>query len=109
MFSPMFSSKREELLLLARVLLSLVFLFSPYTKLSNMPDAVAYIQTAGLPAETMLAWVAAFIELAGGLMLLLGFHAKAAAAGLAVYLLIVSYFFHINVSDGTQTFHLLKN
>ncbi|MFH1012740.1 MAG: DoxX family membrane protein [Candidatus Peregrinibacteria bacterium] len=105
----MLKNKKDLLLLLGRVLLSAIFLFSAYSKMINIPDTVAYMESAGLGGGVVLAWVAALIELLGGLMLLLGLCADKAALVLAVYLLVVSCFFHLEITEGTQTFHLLKN
>ena len=105
----MLKSKKDHFILLARVLLSAIFLFSAFSKFSNIPDTVAYMQAAGLGGGALLAWVAALVEGLAALALLTGFYADRAAFVLVLYLLPVTYFFHFEPGEGMQTFHLLKN
>ena len=80
--------------LIGRVLLAAIFLISGYRKLFGFAGLVGYIGSKGLPAAQLLAVAAIVIELAGGLMLLVGWKTRVAAAALAVFTVVATIFFH---------------
>jgi putative oxidoreductase len=45
----------------------------------------------------------------GGLLLLIGFRSRAAAAVLAIFTIAAAIFFHSNFADQNQAIHFLKN
>jgi putative oxidoreductase len=57
-----------------------------------------------------LGWaIAVAFEIGGGLLLVLGFQARAVAFALAVFVLATAVFFHRNFADQNQMIHFLKN
>jgi putative oxidoreductase len=70
-----------------RVALGVMFIAHAYLKLAvfTMPGFAGFLGSVGLPAG--LAWPIVLAELAGGLALLVGFHARLVAAGLLPILL----------------------
>jgi putative oxidoreductase len=80
--------------LVGRILLAAIFVWSGLGKIGGFAGAVGYIQSAGLPAAQLLAVIAIIIELGGGLLLVLGWKARWAAAALFVFCLVAAIFFH---------------
>lgn len=96
-------------MLVARSLIGLLFVMAAVGKIQDIQSVAGYIGTTWMPASTFLAWAAVVMELAGGLMLILGVHANAAALFLAVFLTFVSFTFHFNLADQQQTMKLISN
>lgn len=94
---------------LGRVLLSAIFLFSAYGKITNPAGTKSYIAAAGLPMPDVAYWIAVVVEALGGVLLLVGFQARAAAAVLAVFTLAAALGFHTNFGDRNQWIHFMKN
>lgn len=80
--------------LVGRILLAAIFIWAGLGKLGGFAGTVGYIQSAGLPAAQLLAVIAMVIELGGGLLLVLGWKARWAAAALFVFCLVAAIFFH---------------
>lgn len=93
--------------LLARILLSSIFIWSGWGKIADIGGTAAYIATSGLPST--LAWPAAFFELIAGLFILLGFQTKWAALALALFCLVTALLFHTNFADPLQQINFFKN
>ena len=96
-------------LLVARILLGALFVVSGYTKMVGIEGVVGYMSSSGLPVSAGLAWLAAIIELVGGLALILGVHSSIAAIVLAIYLIPVTLFLHVKVGDQANMVQALKN
>jgi putative oxidoreductase len=80
--------------LAARLALALIFVMSGFGKLAD-PGAVAgYIASKGLPLASLLAVLAAALEIAAGLALALGAKTRWAALALAAFLVPVTLLFH---------------
>ena len=79
---------------LARVLLALMFVLAGLSKFGNIQGTAGYIASAGLPMPAVLAVLTAALEVVGGLMIALGFHARIAALALALFTLVASVLFH---------------
>ncbi|QWP78971.1 DoxX family protein [Lysobacter sp. K5869] len=94
-------------LLLARLLMSSIFLISGLSKLSH-PDAVAaYMQASGVPAA--LLWPTVAFELAAAALLIAGFATRATGALLAGFCVVTALLFHANLGDQIQQLMFLKN
>ena len=94
---------------LGRLLMAAIFLFSGLGKVMDPAGTVAYIQSAGLPQPQVAFVVTVMVELLGGLALLSGFHARAAALVLALFSIAAALNFHTNFADQNQLIHFLKN
>ncbi|MDB5408760.1 MAG: DoxX family protein [Rhodospirillales bacterium] len=92
--------------LLGRLLISAIFLWSGIAKLG---DPAAYIAMSGLPFPSFAYLVAVVVECGGGLALLLGFRARAAAAALAAFTLVAAIGFHAQAGDLNQSIHFMKD
>ena len=103
--------------LLGRVLLALIFILSGFHKLTGLDGTAAYMAMHGLPMPQVLLVATIAVELGGGLMLLLGWHARIAAAALFLFLIPTTLIFHafwaVNPSDvmalQNQMNHFMKN
>jgi putative oxidoreductase len=95
--------------LLGRLLIGLPFLMSGVGKLTTYAATTAYISSVGLPLAPLGWAIAVAFEIGGGLLLVLGFQARAVAFALAVFVLATAVFFHRNFADQNQMIHFLKN
>jgi putative oxidoreductase len=80
--------------LIGRSLIALLFLMAGASKLANLAGTAGYIASGGLPAPMLLATAVGAFEVLAGLMLLLGWQARAAAIALAVFTVAASVLFH---------------
>jgi putative oxidoreductase len=90
------------LLLAGRILLAAMFLLGGFPKLIDPAGTANMIAGAGLPAATLLAYVAGTFEVLSGLAILLGFQTKIASLLLAAFCLFTAFVFHnsaINIPD----------
>lgn len=80
--------------LIARFIFAAVFAMAMVFKFAGMDATATYIAAAGIPAAHLLAWVAAFFELALVLCFLTGAFFREAALAAAVYVLFLACVFH---------------
>lgn len=80
--------------LMGRILLAALFLPAGLSKLSGFEGTVGYIASVGLPFASVAAAVAIAVEILGSVALLVGFQTRMAAAVLAVFTIVASFFFH---------------
>jgi putative oxidoreductase len=81
-------------ILIARFIFATVFAMAMVFKFAGMDATAKYIAAAGIPAAHLLAWVAAFFELALVLCFLSGAFFREAALAAAVYVLFLACAFH---------------
>ena len=82
------------LVLVGRVLLALMFLDAGYGKIGGFAGTAGYIASKGLPMPQVLAAATLALELIGGLLLVIGWKARWAAAALAVFTVLAAVIFH---------------
>lgn len=92
-----------------RILLSLIFIISGLGKIANPAGTIGYIQSVGAPLPEVAYAIAVFVELVLGIALLVGFKARWAAAGIAVFTIAAAFLFHNNMADQMQQIMFLKN
>lgn len=92
--TPAAGGVQTSLVLVGRLLLALMFVLSGLSKLGNIGGTAGFIASAGLPLPTLLAIGAGVFELGAGLMLVLGWKARAAALLLGLFTLVASVVFH---------------
>lgn len=76
---------RDILLVLARIGLSAVFLYSGLDKLARWPSAVGEAAALGLPQPALAMAATILVQLAGGLSVLLGVRARFGAGLLLLF------------------------
>lgn len=100
--------------LAARGALAAIFIISGFGKLAGSAGTAAYIASHGLPFPMFAAIGAGILELAGGVMLLVGLRTRVAALVLATFLVPVTAIFHnpaglTGMEAQMQLIQLLKN
>ncbi len=80
--------------LMGRILLAALFLPAGLSKLSGFEGTVGYIASVGFPIASVAAAAAIAVEILGSVALLVGFQTRVAAAVLAVFTIVASFFFH---------------
>lgn len=95
--------------LVGRGMISAIFLLSGLSKIAAPAMTIGYIQSVGLPAPSVAFGLSVFVELAGGLALLLGYRTRAVAAVLALFSLVTAAVFHNALGDQNQFIHFFKN
>jgi putative oxidoreductase len=84
----------DAMALIGRVLIALLFVPSGWSKLVGFAGTVGYIASKGVPLPEVCAAVAVAVELGLALLLLVGWQARWAALGLAVFTFVISFIFH---------------
>lgn len=108
-------SLQRNLPLVGRVLLSLIFLASGLMKLGDWSGNIAYMESKGFFLTHLFLAAATVIEIAGALMVMLGWRARLGAAALALFTVVAAVTMHNfwSVSDGmmkmVETAMFLKN
>jgi putative oxidoreductase len=80
--------------LAGRLLISAIFIFSGLNKLGAHAAMVGFSASKGLPAADLAIWLAAAVEILGGLSILLGFQTRIGAWVLFLFLIPTSVVFH---------------
>ncbi|WP_373695877.1 DoxX family protein [Aquibium pacificus] len=104
-----FPMSNSAILLVARVLLSFMFIMSGLSKFGDIAGTAGYIGSVGLPAATALAWLTAILETLAGIAVLVGFQTRIAALLLAAFCVASAVLFHADFSDQAQMISFMKN
>jgi putative oxidoreductase len=95
-------------LLIARVLLAALFLYTGYSSIGHIDATAAKLAASGYPAPKILAIVALAAQLAGGASLLLGLLTPLGCIALILFLLPTTYTFHIQDALAGDTRQLIE-
>jgi len=95
--------------LLGRILIAVLFLPAGFEKLTGFQGAVQYATSAGMPLPALGIAGAIAIELGCGLLLLVGYQARWAAAAMALFSVLAAVFFHRDFSNPDMQIHFMKN
>ncbi len=98
---------RDIALLLGRVLMAAIFVWSGFSKLTHYDAVQPFIVSLGMPG-----WFLVLIilwELGGGLLLLLGAFTRPVALALAVFCLVSGFLVHLHPEDQGQMINFMKN
>ena len=88
------ASKTDYALLLARILMASIFVFSAIEKIFYFNGVVAFASANGVPLARPLMPLAILFELAGGLLLLLGWQCRKVALAFVVWIVVLGVWFH---------------
>jgi len=94
-------------LLIGRILLAAIFIWSGYNKLVHYEYVQGFMVSLGLPAWSMpfiILW-----ELGGGLAILLGVFTRPVALALAAFCVISALVAHLHPTDQGQMINFMKN
>lgn len=92
-----------------RIIIALIFIMSGLTKLGAAEQTQGYIASVGLPFPLLGYLIALATEIGVGLLLLVGYQTRIAAAWLAVFTVATAVFFHNNFADQNTMINFLKN
>src|SRR6266446_10572668 len=92
-----------------RLMIATLFLLSGLGKIAAPAITQAYIASTGLPLPIAGYLIAVAVEVAGGLLLAVGYRTTFVATGMAVFTLATAVLFHNNMADQNQMIHFLKN
>lgn len=92
-----------------RLLVAALFLISGLGKIAGPALTQGYIASAGPPFPLLAYLVAIFIEVGGGLLLILGYQSRIVASVMAVFTVAAALSFHRNFADQNAMAHFLKN
>lgn len=97
------------LVTISRVLIALLFVVVGFGKITGFGSTVVMVASAGFPMPEIMTVLAIIFEFGGGLMLLLGFHARTAAWMLVVFTVIATLGYHMNWANQMNMLMTLKN
>jgi putative oxidoreductase len=80
--------------LVGRILFGLLFLIYGIEKITGFQDTVGYMQAHNIPMTQYLAVIATIVEIAGSLMIIVGWKARIGAAAIFLYVLVLTLIFH---------------
>ncbi|MDQ9021077.1 DoxX family protein [Acinetobacter sichuanensis] len=98
------TSAEALLTLIARAFMAYIFIMAGWGKITAYSVTVGYMESMGVPSAMLPLTI--LVEFGGGLALLLGFQARFAAMGLALFSLITAFIFHSGAEDAIN---LMKN
>ncbi|NYG44828.1 putative oxidoreductase [Bradyrhizobium sp. IAR9] len=99
----------DQMALLGRIFAASMLLLFGYGKITAFSGTTAYMASLGLPAPALVTLLAIIIEVAGGLLLLVGYQTRPVALGLAIYILASAFIGHSQLGDFNQFQHFMKN
>lgn len=92
--SSSYSVPQNLALVIARILISYLFISAGVGKIMHFGSTVSYIADHGLAVPGILAIIALIVEIGGGLMVLLGLWARIGALALAIFVIVITFIFH---------------
>jgi putative oxidoreductase len=97
----------SSVLLVARCLIAGLFLWSGIGQVRGYDETVSFMIHSGVMANLLP--IAVFVEIAGGILLIVGYRLRFTAIALASFSVMTALLFHANFLDHAQMFHFLKN
>ncbi len=88
------TSAQDAVTLLGRVLLAWLFIPAGWGKIAGFAGVTGYIASKGVPLPEVAAALAIVAELGLGILLLIGWQARWAALGLAIFVAVITPIFH---------------
>ena len=93
--------------LIARILISALFLLNGVFKISNYDGTVGWMEGFGIPGILLIPVI--ILEIVGPILIILGYKAKIAAGFLSLFCIATAVIFHNDFSDQMQLGSFLKN
>jgi putative oxidoreductase len=88
------NSVQDTLTQIGRVLVAWLFIPAGWGKIAGFAGTAGYIASKGVPLPEVCAAIAIAAELGLGLLLLVGWQARWAALGIAIFLAVITPIFH---------------
>ena len=93
--------------LVARILISALFLINGVFKISNYDGTVDWMEGFGIPGILLIP--AIVVEILFPLMIIVGYQTRIAAGSLLLFSLVTAFIFHLDFSNQMQIIAFLKN
>ena len=93
--------------LLARILISALFLINGIFKITNYDGALDWMEGYGMPGVLLIP--AIILEILGPILIIIGYQTKITAAFLSLFCLATAVIFHNDFSNQMQLTSFLKN
>jgi len=84
----------KNVLLIGRILIGILFLVAGIMKAMNIAGTTGYMTKLGFPAPELMAYLSSLIELAAGVLLIIGWQTRRVAWLLVVYVAIATGMAH---------------
>jgi len=97
----------SSVLLVARCLVAALFIWSGIGQVAGYDETATFMSRNGVIGNLLA--IAVFIELAGGILLVVGYRMQLTCLVLAGFCVVTALLFHANFADKAQMFHFLKN
>lgn len=100
--------------LIGRLLIAVIFVLSGFNKIGGFEGTAGYIASKGLPLPQLGAILAIVVELGGGILLIVGWKTRWAAAVMMIFTVVAAVIFHNYWAAPpemaqNQMIHFLKN
>ncbi|MCF4097756.1 DoxX family protein [Maritalea mediterranea] len=95
--------------LVARILMSLIFIMAGFSKLTAAAATAGYFEALGIPVPGLSVYLVGLFEVIAGLAVLVGFKARIAALLLAVFCVASGFMAHFQPADQAQMTSFMKN
>jgi putative oxidoreductase len=106
--APSTTATQDIVALIGRVLIAWLFIPAGWGKLMGFSGVVGYIGSHGVPVPEVAAALAVAAELGLGLLVLVGWQARWAALGLALFVVVITPIFHNYWSVPAQQVMMMK-
>ena len=93
--------------LVARLLISALFLISAYNKIFSIDGTMSWMEGFGIPG--MLLYPTIVLEIILPFFIVIGYQARLSAGLLAIFCIATAFIFHYDFVDQMQTIAFLKN
>ncbi len=97
----------SSVLLVARCLVGGLFLWSGIGQVTGYDETAIFLTRHGVMGNLLP--IAVFIELAGAVLIIVGYRTRLVCLSLAGFCVVTALLFHANFADRAQMFHFLKN
>ncbi|RDE07989.1 DoxX family protein [Pelagibacterium lacus] len=101
------TSLQTYLPIAGRILMAIIFFMSGISKITDPGMNVGYMEAFGVPG--ILLWPTIIVEIAGAVMLIVGFQVRWAAAALAAFTLVAGVIFHTDFGNPAELINFMKN
>ena len=93
--------------LIGRILITALFLLNGIFKISNYEGTIGWMESFGIPG--MFIVPAIILEIAGPVLIVIGYKTKLAAGLLSLFCITTAFIFHNDFTDQMQFTSFLKN
>ena len=93
--------------LIGRILISALFLLNGIFKISNYDGTIGWMESFGMPGILIIP--AIIVEIAGPVLIIIGYKTKLAAGLLSLFCIATAFIFHNDFANQMQLTSFLKN